>query len=365
LISKCCILARIKALDKNSYIALNKDLMTFPQSNPIKGDISFHLQALAANKKNCASIYLDTTENESSGGENHHQGLARTHKLKDGSIYFFLAHSNIGGGGKLMQFRYDGPTDNEHIETTKPLTVAPMQQKLFLLEEHPSDICFLPDIDNADAGYLFVTEENQMRRLAIFFWRQGEDLRQLGFITHEFTNVGEKSGPNFLFIDKYLDDYYLGIANAHDEECALYIACDKELFPADKIGCMNISAFRRSNADVTYSFPVQDSPSQVKLVRNERNEWWLLAFRSDPPDKENADDYVDAYPVSFSPVFQISPRQHSQHIFFPPGDTSFASTGTHYVESSGRLLVSSSYRWSEDEGPGRSSYVSRVDECPS
>src|SRR5437763_1344490 len=109
----------MKALDKNSYIALNKDLMTFPQSNPIKGDI-----------------------------------------------------------------------------------------------------CFLSDIDNADAGYLFVTEENQMRRLAIFFWRQGEDLRQLGFITHEFTNVGEKSGPNFLFIDKYLDDYYLGIANAHDEECA-------------------------------------------------------------------------------------------------------------------------------------------------
>ncbi len=39
--------------------------------------------------------------------------------------------------------------------------------------------------------------------------------------------------------------------------------------------------------------------------------------------------------------------------------------GTHYVEPSGRLLISSSYRWSEDEGPGSSSYVSRVDECPS
>src|ERR1700754_4831201 len=151
--------------------------MIFPQSNPIKGDISFHLQALAANKGNCASMYLDTTDDESSGGENHHQGLARTHKLKDGSIYFFLAHSNIGDKGKLMQFRYHGPTDNEHIQTTKPLTVAPMQQKLFLLEEHPSDICFLPDIDNADAGYLFVAEENQMRRAAIYFWQQGEDLR--------------------------------------------------------------------------------------------------------------------------------------------------------------------------------------------
>jgi hypothetical protein len=52
-------------------------------------------------------------------------------------------------------------------------------------------------------------------------------------------------------------------------------------------------------------------------------------------------------------------------VVFRPGDTGFVSTGTHYVEQSGRLLLSSSYRWAEDEGPGSSSYVSRVDECPS
>jgi hypothetical protein len=28
-------------------------------------------------------------------------------------------------------------------------------------------------------------------------------------------------------------------------------------------------------------------------------------------------------------------------------------------------LVASSYRWSEDEGPGGTGFVSRVDECPS
>ena len=55
-------------------------------------------------------------------------------------------------------------------------------------------------------------------------------------------------------------------------------------------------------------------------------------------------------------------KSFSQHIFLRPGDTSFASTGTHYVEPAGRLLVSSSYRWAEDEGPGSSGYVSRVDE---
>jgi hypothetical protein len=53
------------------------------------------------------------------------------------------------------------------------------------------------------------------------------------------------------------------------------------------------------------------------------------------------------------------------HIFLRPGKTSFASTGTHYVDRKGRLLINSSYRWAEDEGPGDSGFVSRVDECPS
>ena len=68
--------------------------------------------------------------------------------------------------------------------------------------------------------------------------------------------------------------------------------------------------------------------------------------------------------MTFEP-FSISYRLFSTHITFKPGDTSFASTGTHHVERSGRLLLASSYRWSKDEGPGASSYVSRVDECPS
>jgi len=59
------------------------------------------------------------------------------------------------------------------------------------------------------------------------------------------------------------------------------------------------------------------------------------------------------------------PGGQGVHIFFRPGDTSFTSTGTHHVEPSGRLLLSSSYRWANEEGPGDSSYVSRVDECPS
>ena len=50
------------------------------------------------------------------------------------------------------------------------------------------------------------------------------------------------------------------------------------------------------------------------------------------------------------------------HIIFPSGETSFTNTGTHFVDRNGRLLVSSSERWSQDRR-GRFSYETRVDEC--
>jgi hypothetical protein len=110
-----------------------------------------------------------------------------------------------------------------------------------------------------------------------------------------------------------------------------------------------------------FPFPVTGGPSQTKLIRTTAQKWYLLAFRG---ADEYADDFVDVYGVRFSP-FAISYQLHSVHVFFRPGATGFVSTGTHYVEESGRLPLSSSYRWAEDEGPGSSSYVSRVDECPS
>jgi hypothetical protein len=111
----------------------------------------------------------------SGGGQSHHQGLARTHKLSDGSIYFFLSHSMIppelsyvAARGQVMQFRYGGPTDQDHVLSTNPLTVAPMRQLINIAECHPSDIVFLPDVNDEDAGYLLVTEEYVDSRLSIY-----------------------------------------------------------------------------------------------------------------------------------------------------------------------------------------------------
>jgi hypothetical protein len=112
-----------------------------------------------------------------------------------------------------------------------------------------------------------------------------------------------------------------------------------------------------------FPFPVRGS-CQVKLVRDGQGAWYLLGFRGNPEDDPNGTDFVDVYGVRFNP-FAITPLLDSVHVTFKPGDTGFASTGTHHVEPSGRFLLSSSYRWAEDEGPGDSSYVSRVDECPS
>lgn len=52
--------------------------------------------AIAANRLLAASFYLDTKEEHSRPwpfeGKDHHQGLARTHRLQDGAVYFFLTH---------------------------------------------------------------------------------------------------------------------------------------------------------------------------------------------------------------------------------------------------------------------------------
>jgi len=337
---------------------------TYPQSHALAGDIKDALDAVAANRNHCARFYLDTIESMSHGGEDHHQGLARTHRLSDGTVWFFLSHSGVDSGhGSLSQYRYSGPLDQEHVLETSPLTVAPMEQLLKLDERHPSDIAFLPDVNGLDAGYLFVTEEYDKRLVTVYRWAPGKDLVPQGQVFQGFPGVlpgdpGSDGGPGFLFIDRVDDTYYLGVASSHWGWGQLLRARQDSLFPKCAQGGMDVSAFVPEGM---FPFPVAGGPAQIKLIRDAAGKWYLLAFRG---SDEHSADYVDVYGVRFSP-FAISYLLDSVHIYFRSGDTGFANTGTHYVEPSGRLLISSSYRWSEDEGPGSSSYVSRVDECPS
>jgi hypothetical protein len=99
----------------------------YPQSFATAGTLDDVLDGVVANQETAASLYLDTKEEHSNPlfteGEDHHQGLARTHRLRDGSISFFLTHSEMDDGdqGQLMQFRYDGPADGAHVVSTDPL----------------------------------------------------------------------------------------------------------------------------------------------------------------------------------------------------------------------------------------------------
>jgi hypothetical protein len=172
-----------------------------------------------------------------------------------------------------------------------------------------------------------------------------------------------RGGPNFVFVDRVGDHYYLGIASYHWGWGQLLAARDTALFPRCTPGMMDVSAFKPAGM---FPFPLLErrGASQAKLIRDAEEKWYLLAFRSEPPEDAGGTDYVDLYGVEFEP-FAISYLLDSVHVTFLPGDTGFASTGTHHVEPSGRLLLLSSYRWAEDEGPGESSYVSRVDEIPS
>jgi hypothetical protein len=349
----------------------------YPASYPTSEPIEVILGDVLANSGACTSIYLDTEFHRGVAGhneENHAQGLARTHLLSDKSVYFFLSYSGIGGNGTVSQYRYAGPVDGEHVSETdqnNPLDIAAQAQVFQSSDEHPSDIVFLPDVNSSDAGYLFVTEEKDTHVVTVFKWQAFGNLEPIGTI--KYVVAPGSPGPNFIFIDRVNDYYYLGLAESHSGLGQLFRAECKALFPSNEIGQLQVLAFQPvPEGDIyqnyvgatggnVFDFPINVNASQVKLIRDSTDQWFLLGFRGDPPDHTEGVDYVDVYPVTFSP-FSVGVCKFSAHIIFKPGDTGFNATGTHFVEPSGRLLISSSYRWAEGH-LGKD--MTRVDECPS
>ncbi len=341
--------------------------LRFPQTNPTSTPILEAIEALAWKGYNCSKFYLDTVQGMSDPydrqGENHHQGIARTHRLSNGTVYWFLSHSEVdqGSQGSISVYCYDFPLDDEHVVTNKPLYTAPMTQILMINDRHPSDIVFLPDFENRDAGYLFVTQEYDLLRLQVFYWKLNEDktpadLVSVGIIQSDVDNYG----PQFVFIDLVGDTYYLGLASEHWGVCQVYRAAKTDLFPELDHFQMNLQAFNPIPGAEFYPFETANSPSQIKLIRDSTGAWFLLQYGGLPEGDMNGNDYVDIYPISFEP-FAISPMIKRVHVYFAHGDTGFTSTGTHYVEPNGQILISSSYRWSEEESD-EYGYVSRVDE---
>jgi hypothetical protein len=354
----------------------------YPSSNATSKPIVDMIGLLVANEREASSFYLDTVQGMSNplGTEesDHHQGLARTHRLTDNSVHWFLSHSETDPGdqGNLSVYRYGGLLDDAHIlRHSRPLTVAPMQQLLPINEQHPSDICFLPDVDNLDAGYLFVTEEFS-GLLAIYAWDPVRLLFPLGILPLAASGMPQTrfpaKGPNFVFIDLVDGIYHLGVASDNwigpgnnPGAVMLFSARADAVFPTCKQGEMNVSAFGASRPEM-FDFPIAPStgPSQCKLVKDSVGLWSLLVYCGDPGGDPTGPDYVDIYSVQFAP-FSINPTAKRVHVVLPKGTTSFCNTGTHYVEPGGRILISSPYRWSNNEGPGTSAYVSRVDELAS
>lgn len=340
----------------------------YPQSNALGRLVFDELNAFA---HDCVSIFLDDTQNECGGcfdggssccladvccnEEDHHQGLARTQELSDGSIYFFLSHSGVqgvGDTGRLMQFRYGGSVDNEHV--TGQGVTAPMEERLLLADEtHPSAIAFLTDVNHLDSGYLFVAKEYDGQKVTVYYWEPGSDLQAIGDIYAGLTK------PSHVLIDKVKDDYYyLVVLDNTFKNGSPYRAHAADLFPSSAKGGMNVSAFQA----LPYFKFTGDLGSQAQLIRDSAGTWFVLVYNS-PDDSGFGNDYVHIRNIQFDDVVTLAFETANPISFsFPAGGTSFTNTGTHYVDKNGRAIISSSERWAQDEG-NPYGWESRVDEC--
>jgi hypothetical protein len=377
----------------------------YPQSNALARPLDQELNAFA-HATNCVTFYLDTDQSQScdfpciAESEDHHQGLARTQELSDGSIYWFLSHSGVddpGDRGSLMQFQYIGMVDNEHVTGSG---VTALRTQLLRLEDeiHPSDISFLPDIDHYDSGYLFVTKEFGLgkdcencgtndcpnlptancdactsHKITVYYWEPGSDFQSIADIDTGLLK------PSHVLIDRVDHDYYLIVL---DNTCKIgqpYKAHYTDLFPSGTKGSMNVAAFQPLH---TFTFN-GDLGSQAKLIRDSNNTWHVLVYTSTPDTgtgTASGDDYIYVRDINFNrdpicltdgPLGPPPPMGATglfAHIILPAGETGFTNTGTHYVDKNGRLIVSSSERWSHDYSDplgDQISYASRVDECVS
>jgi hypothetical protein len=238
---------------------------SYPTFTATARPILDELAAIAARPDLGTSIYLDTRESHShdewppcgidTEGEDHHQGLARTPRLGDGSVVFFLSHSETDDGdrGNLMFFGYPGPPDGEHVLTTSPLTVAPLGQLLEIQEQHPCDLSFLPELDHADAGYLFVAEQ-RLRRVRVYRWTPEAGLVVRG----QLALPDGVAGPNFVFLGAEDDRYLLGIVPAYSDgpgTAQVFTADAVKLYRGCVHGALDVSAFRKVG---DFPFPVAD-----------------------------------------------------------------------------------------------------------
>ena len=91
------------------------------------------------------------------------------------------------------------------------------------------------DVDHADAGDPFVTEEAGKHRLSVYRWSPETGLNLHGHFPHGFP----VDGPSFVFIDLVGDSYFLGVASNHWSWVAVYSAKAADLFPGCQQGAMN------------------------------------------------------------------------------------------------------------------------------
>ena len=205
-----------------------------------------------------------------------------------------------------------------------------------------------PEINGSDAGYLFVAEQTPIWAgagtaiqkvgtagwLGVYRWAAGEAMEPWGTFGQD-----QLSGPpNFVFLDRFADTFVLGVVPMYDGivgRVDVFTADASELFPEPVPGYMDLGAFRPASGGQPADFPVDSRASQVHTVTDVTGQHYLLAFRGEPPDTEDADDFVDLHTVTFPPSWSHAGSSSPSTSPSPPATatTSAASTNARHCQS--------------------------------
>ncbi|WP_102798129.1 hypothetical protein [Bowmanella denitrificans] len=228
--------------------------------------------------QSCQNFTLDTESDHAFEISDHHQSMTLSHRFSNGSALAFVSHSETGNGdyGQIMAFRVSASQFTNGSDLIGKDQTLPMTEKLFITEQHPSGIAWLPAPQQSgrDRGYLIIASENENKVRIRQFSQEGDEGEIATLANHplgQITDVwlAQEGGNNWLILH-----------NMNAGTGAAYKANTADLFQygTSAEGELDINAFTLVNQ---YQSPANTGCGKsvgqnAQLVKDSTNNWYVV-----------------------------------------------------------------------------------------